>query len=316
MTGIPSLPLWILGFAIFTALMGRLLRRTPFMKSKAGPAPTPGHPTKLLLACGVKERWRDACYDALAKAAGPVKVTLLLECTDVHDAYSGEILEPSLRSLIRVVHARSPEEHTPSARVMRLIRRFVHPGEPGLVVVMPECSCRLLHHWDARLKDARSGLPKDTTVLSSPARCRDGVHAAFPTRVLLRRNGKVARGAATIMAGAPASDALPSVCWCAELTAGSHAAIAAFAAHIAPHSAMATTIASETAGFIHMVPGLPILEDAPPLESYFRDHDEGCEDAPCGSRERVGLRKGFDTDGDRIRKFGSSVHAKLSVEFA
>ena len=129
-----------------------------------------------------------------------------------------------------------------------------------------------------------------------------------------------------------AADVVPSVCWCAELTAAPPRTIAALCTSSSSSTTTTTTREARqsplhpTCPFV--VTPLPLLHDDPHLERKYVLHaaNDDDDDAPwssCVRREasvraakceQVGLSLHHD-DHESIVKFGSTRAAKLAVRF-
>jgi hypothetical protein len=308
------LPIVLLLIAVVSSLVHRTLRRVGLLAAPTVAPPTVGAPTKVLLATSVRGPWHEAIVHLLSQAHEPraLRFAALLECTRPSDADVGE-LGSDLRPVARLVHARARSAH-PVHRLRRLARRFVE-GDEGLVVVI-DARARVVRGWDTLLASALasgSGGRRAAVVLSAPAAStREGV-PAFPTR-RMNSSGRAARGLARRQEGQPAPVAMPSVCWCAELTAARPAALRAWlSAH--PKETTSAVALTEGCAVRHRVPAFALVEDDPALEADCRAADGGSADAACGAHERVGLTHDGG-DAQRITKFGSSRAARLAVEFA
>ena len=160
----------------------------------------------------------------------------------------------------------------------RLMRRFVQGDETAVVVL--DHRVRLVQGWDATVV---SLLSSRTRVLTAPA-----AGHAFPTRTADGR-----RGASRAFRTPPALATTPAVCWCAEFTAGTPAALA-------------------TPSPRYRVPCLPVVEADERLEA---EHADAVVLATSVTKEeRVGLSAN-PSDAERIRKFGSSRASRLAVAF-
>lgn len=291
-------------------------------KAFAGQYPRARH-IRVLFSAPIRETWRESIVHILTQALVPrnLHVSVLLECTQLSDANLGE-LSSELRPFVRLVHARAPARTSSSSlpsdplkRHRRLMRRFVK-GDESLVVVLDH-RVRLMRGWDAMIctcleqEEVRNGDDSEVpVVLSAPAATRAGV-PAFPTRRRRSDGVHVARGVARAFEGPAAAHALPSVCWCAEFTAGSPAALCDW-----PRGETSSAVGlTDHSGRRHVVPALPLLEADASLEQAYLDADLGCASALYGACERVGLTRDAD-DAERIRKFGSSRAARLAIEFS
>lgn len=299
--------------AILTQMVQRLSRRwlAPPSDPSASAAPPVGVVAHILvlLSVPIRSTWRESIVHMITQAKAPRNLTfaVLLECTRPSDADLGDDLGSDLRPFARLVHARAPRTLDPVHRHRRLVRRFVE-GDESLVVVADH-RVRVARGWDEMCYAALHDTGRvQQAVLSAPAASRDGT-PAFPTRRRRSDGVHVARDAARRIEGPPSVHAMPSVCWCAEFTAGHPLALRGWSKE---RSAVAQT---ENVHRFHVVPALPLVEEDRRVEEEYLDTDEGCANAPYGPHERIGLTRQAD-DEERIRKFGSSRAARLAIQFS
>lgn len=264
---------------------------------------------KVLFCASSDDNWHDTLWHLVRQSHTPrnLRLCVLLECTSATDI--GSDLDASLRKIAWVEHA--PEKHlTHAQKVRRLVRRFIR-GDETLVVVMDR-RVRVRCGWDSDIAKLLRTAPP-LTVLSSPVpplpRTSASITPFFPT-LRSRSTGATARNSARPFESSPALRCVPSVCWCHEFTVTTSDTL-----RVWPTAASSSPVANTgTAGTLHVVPSISLLEPDDILAETILDDDEGC-DAPCNAHSRVGLTPYAD-DFERIVKFGSSTFAKLAVDFA
>ena len=261
--------------SIVSAILGRVSTRLGLVASHT-PSVFHGHVLVLFVAPVHDAAWRDALWHMLTQAASPpnVRFGVLLECTSETDL--SEEVDTELRHVARVVHVPRRSHHDPAHRMKRILKRFVKGDE--VAVVVADYRVRLAQGWDATVVRLVGG----SRLLTAPA-----AGHAFPTRT-----ADGGRGASRAFQTSPALASTPSVCWCAEFTAGTPSAFG-----VRPQK--------------YRVPCLPLVESDERLEA---ECASAVERVAASKEERVGLSP-RSSDAERIRKFGSSRAARLAVEF-
>lgn len=339
--------LWVVAFALATALVARLARATTAPRA-GGAACARAHrawnermpavvhaETLVLLAADARDgAWRAAVWGVLSSARTPVRVGVLIACDAGDDDV--ELDDPVLRRHVRVATCKTSASRHPAEVARRLVRKFVDEAEDVALVVLVHARARPLDGWDVRLREAARDAPEDA-VLTCPTAAADGATARFPC-LRKRSNGSAARGASR--AFAPVVDGatvVPATCWCAELACATPATArrvwaSGKAGHAepslpaAPHTALPAGQSdagqSVTRAFVAhrasaraYVPTAPLLAHDDALEDDVLDDDDGCAVHPLHRRELVGLTRRASTS-ERIVKFGSTAASRAAMREA
>ena len=258
--------------------------------------------------------WTDLVWNLMTRAARPhaVQVCVLVDCRSAADARAQRALEAPLRHRVAVEHDVGAAAATPAEARARLLRRFAAVDDDGRPRVLLDRRARVVHGWDATLLALAAELPP-RHALSAPTPAADGA-PRFPT-LRRRSTGAIARDASRAFGcEALAPEAVPSVCWCAELVlladGGAAPAWLGEPTFVPPASG---TAARERGGdaWRHAVPTVALLEHDEALEEALLDEDEGREGRDLDDGERVGLARRAG-ERERILKFGSTVRARLA----
>lgn len=291
------------------AVVAALVRR--LVGGRVLSPPLSNRPSRLvsvLFAAPAASDWRDVLWHLVTRAREPragLHVHVLLECTEYEEVEQLGNVDSELRAFAQVHLAPRARNRDPARVVRRLARRFVR-GDEALVVVL-DPRARLVHGWNDLLWDLLEEHDGPDVVLSCPTAVDEGTTATFPT-MRARSNGTAARDASRPFKSM-ARVAVPSVCWCAELTACAPAALRDW-----PHKSSTLSAVAQTSGRHHVVPAVPVVESGD-LEEEFLEAEEGTPNVAVDRAARVGLTP-HASDEERIRKFGSSRDAELAVAFA
>lgn len=260
------------------------------------------HGLTVLLLSEAHRPWRNAVARLVGTAGVSLSINVLLECTKGaprHDtAYSG---------IVHVELGLKRSEH-PNARVRRLARRFL-TGDEGTAVILPYDSVAPRPNWGVHAVALAEARPD--AVLSCPVSTGAQAAPRFPT-LRRRSNGSIARDDSVAFAqrAEGAAVALPSVCWCPEMTVGSGAVLKRWCA-IATDAFVRQTLQ----GPPHLVPVVALLDPNADLEETLLDHDAGDPEATLTPWSKVGLSPAPD-ERERILKYGSVFRSKAAVEAA
>lgn len=254
--------------ALVTAISIKVSRRMGWSL----PRVTTMHHLTLLVRATPNDDWRGMAAHALSRArerAG-VQVRILLECTNPKQARD-DVDNDEVRRHVQVVHVRPRDGDV----VRRLVDQFVQGDET--LVIIADVRARLVDGWDELLM--LLDWPTDA-VLSAPLPRK--TRARFPLCDASRR------AASRSFPKNTPEEAVPSACWCSEVSVATPAGWALW-----PDVA-------------HWVPSVPLAEPG-----EWQGVASVCQATP---EARLGL-SAVPTTREKILKYESTKVVRLAQEF-
>ena len=232
-----------------------------------------------------------------------MRVSLLLRCRSQDDARERDAIDGILSPLVHVeVDWRVPSHPNDIFRV--LVRKFVS-GDERIVIAFTKDVTPVIQ-W-GHLVESLEAICGDGGVVSSPTASPDG-RSRFPT-LRRRSNGSIARNTSAVMRGVSQDSvaAVPSVCWCPEVTILSGGMARRWS------DLKTKSFVDQTAQCPHFVTTRPLVEHNDRIEDDLIDHDEGSDTSRPSDGEFVGLTKRSSGE-ERIQKYETLFRARLAVQ--
>lgn len=267
----------------------------------------------VLVSYGIRDPWREHVTRLITTSARPIRVSLLLRCTDAQSVRERDAIDSILSPAVHIeVGFRVPSH--PNALLRRLVRKFV-TGDERLVVFLGADALTCIG-WDEVATSAQPDCDAGS-VVSCPTAALDG-RARFPT-LRVRSNGSIARSTSAVMEGTEGRT-VASVCWCPEFTlmtgrvaqAWSRRSTESYVDQCAAQQ-QRDGDGSSAPHRPHLVLGRPVLEHNDRVEDDMIDFDEGSSTHALKHCELVGITRS-STGAERIQKYGDLFQARLAVQ--
>lgn len=275
-------------YSLASALVGRMFGYTP-------PPPAPWRARVLLLA-PISCDWKSILNHTIQTSHAPqcLQVRILAEVDQFSE--STELETASLRAVCRLSHTRARPGLRAPGRARRLLRHFGEDGGADFTVLL-DPRTELMPGWDAKIASLLSA-SSPFTILSCPG-SKGGI-PCFPT--LLRSTG--ARGSSLPFCVRNQDTTTPTVCWCAEATAGRPEAFQKWGATLR-HAKSAWSSTTK----YHQIPTTALCT-APALT--FQKEDAGEPEGSVTRSMELGLSANASVE-EQILKFGSTQAAEVAL---
>lgn len=227
--------------------------------------------------------------DLISSLSTPCRIFALVEGT-----LAEQLQQSLLRPKVHVENIAIVGDDSPMSILRKLVNRFVTGNEQW--VLIPHIGVKLRRRWDLDCIKMLSEYPISNAVLSClPSDEND--HPRFP---VLRGSSVAKRGRAVRFDSHTACVAVPSVCWCPELTVAS------------PSPLLATRSRGYAKLFDTNVTSLlPVVGPDVSLEAAITMLDPGIE-MHVTAKMRSGLTEDASPD-EKIIKYGSTTAARMAT---